>query len=266
NSVSRSVVLSSQNANTSFADFASGLQSDINAALAADGYSVTASYANGSLSVQLDQAGGSTIALAGAVISDAFGQSVSATGVDASVRDLTSMDDVVAEINSDLSAAGAGATAAFDATSGKLTFTATSGDAGVASTIALSGNDLADLQFGATLSATGAAGNATNASIADIDVSTEAGATAALASIDNAITYVSSERSKLGAIQNRLDHTVSNLTNVVTNTEASRSRIMDADYGQESAALAKAQIIQQAATAMLAQANQSSQSVLSLLQ
>ena len=59
---------------------------------------------------------------------------------------------------------------------------------------------------------------------------------------------------------------MSNLTNIATNTEASRSRIMDADYGAESANLAKAQIIQQAATAMLAQANQSAQSVLSLLQ
>jgi flagellin len=83
---------------------------------------------------------------------------------------------------------------------------------------------------------------------------------------DNAIEYVSSQRASLGAIQNRVDHTVNNLTNISTNTEASRSRIMDADYGAESANLAKSQIIQQAATAMLAQANQSAQSVLSLLQ
>uniref|UniRef100_UPI0038BB8860 flagellin n=1 Tax=Limnohabitans sp. TaxID=1907725 RepID=UPI0038BB8860 len=63
----------------------------------------------------------------------------------------------------------------------------------------------------------------------------------------------------------RLNATVNNLSNVVTNTEASRSRIMDTDYSKETTALAKSQIIQQAATAMLAQANQSPQMVLSLL-
>jgi flagellin len=63
-----------------------------------------------------------------------------------------------------------------------------------------------------------------------------------------------------------LEYTVSNMTNISTNTSASRSRIEDTDYGVETANLAKAQIIQQAATAMLAQANQSAQSVLSLLQ
>jgi flagellin len=83
---------------------------------------------------------------------------------------------------------------------------------------------------------------------------------------DNAIEYVSSQRASQGAIQNRVDHTVNNLTNISTNTSAAQSRIMDADYGAESANLAKSQIVQQAATAMLAQANQSSQSVLSLLQ
>ncbi|HAU67513.1 MAG TPA: hypothetical protein DCW52_03865, partial [Gammaproteobacteria bacterium] len=84
--------------------------------------------------------------------------------------------------------------------------------------------------------------------------------------IDDALTYVNAERSKLGAIENRLGHTIDNLSNVITNTEASRSRIMDTDYGVETAELARSQIIQQAATAMLAQANQSTQSVLSLLQ
>jgi flagellin len=266
-SVSRAVVLSSQNANQSFADFAQTLQDDINTALLADGHSVTVGYANGAFSVKLDQAGASTISLTGAVISNVFGQStVSGTGVDASTRDLTSMDDVIAAINDDLNASNAGATASFDHSTGTMTFSVSSGNTGSGSTISLSGNDLSSLQFGTSLSATGAAGNATHASISEIDVSTESGAQAALASIDNALNYVSIERSKLGAIQNRLDHTVSNLTNAVVNTEASRSRIMDADYGAESANLAKAQIIQQAATAMLAQANQSAQSVLSLLQ
>ncbi len=109
-------------------------------------------------------------------------------------------------------------------------------------------------------------GVATGTKLSAVKVDTVANANAAILSIDNSIEYVNSQRATLGAIQNRLDHTVSNLTNIATNTEASRSRIMDADYGAESANLAKAQIIQQAATAMLAQANQSAQSVLSLLQ
>ena len=87
----------------------------------------------------------------------------------------------------------------------------------------------------------------------------------AIKSIDNALEQVSMSRADLGAMQNRLIATVNNLTNVVTNTEASKSRIMDTDYSKETTQLAKSQIIQQAATAMLAQANQAPQMVLSLL-
>ncbi|MEK9688651.1 MAG: flagellin, partial [Burkholderiaceae bacterium] len=108
--------------------------------------------------------------------------------------------------------------------------------------------------------------SASGKSVADIDIATSSSSDEALGVIDNALQQVSDERAKLGALQNRLDHTVSNLTNIVTNTQASRSRIMDTDYAAETSNLAKAQIIQQAATAMLAQANQSAQSVLSLLQ
>ena len=102
-------------------------------------------------------------------------------------------------------------------------------------------------------------------SVKQISVITQAGANKALAVIDSALTYVNSERAKLGAIENRLTHTVDNLTNIVTNTSASKSRIMDTDYAAETTELARAQIIQHAATAMLAQANQQPQSVLALL-
>jgi len=98
-----------------------------------------------------------------------------------------------------------------------------------------------------------------------LSIATEAGGTEALAIIDNALQQVNDERSKLGALQNRLEFTVNNLTNIVTNTAASKSRIMDTDYATETTTLARSQIITQAATAMLAQANQSSQSVLALL-
>ena len=105
-----------------------------------------------------------------------------------------------------------------------------------------------------------------NGSIADISVLTEASANAAVDAIDRAFEKINLERSNLGAISNRLDHTVSNLTNIVLNTEDARSRILDTDFAAESTNLAKAQILQQASMAMLAQANASKQSVLSLLQ
>ena len=91
-------------------------------------------------------------------------------------------------------------------------------------------------------------------------------ATSALATIDNAIEAVSSLRSDLGAVQNRLDHTINNLSSVSNNTEGARSRIMDTDFATETANLTKQQILSQAATSMLAQANQSKQGILALLQ
>ena len=96
-------------------------------------------------------------------------------------------------------------------------------------------------------------------------VSTQAGAQGAITLIDTAIDLVTTERGKLGASMNRFDHTINNLRNSQENSEASRSRIMDADFAKESAALSRQQVLQQASTAMLAQANQAPQSVLSLL-
>jgi len=108
-------------------------------------------------------------------------------------------------------------------------------------------------------------GNSGGSSMSGLNVLSAASAADAMKAIDNAIEQVSQSRAQLGAYQNRLNATVNNLSNVVTNTEASKSRIMDTDYSKETTALAKSQIISQAATAMLAQANQSAQTVLSLL-
>ena len=91
-------------------------------------------------------------------------------------------------------------------------------------------------------------------------------ASAALSSIDTALTAISNQRATFGAVSNQLIHAVDNLTNVVTNSEASRSHMMDTDYAASTSELARTQIIQQASTAMLAQANQLPQSVLQLLQ
>ena len=91
-------------------------------------------------------------------------------------------------------------------------------------------------------------------------------ASGAIGSLDLAISAVSSQRASFGAVQNRLVHAVDNLSNVVINAEVTRSRIMDTDYAEATSELARTQIIQQAGTAMLAQANQLPATVLQLLQ
>jgi flagellin len=102
--------------------------------------------------------------------------------------------------------------------------------------------------------------------VSNIDISTVAGATDAITTVDGALDQVDSIRGGLGAIQNRFETTISNLQSVSENLEAARSRILDADFAAETAAMTKAQIMQQAGTAMLAQANMLPQTVLSLLQ
>ena len=98
-----------------------------------------------------------------------------------------------------------------------------------------------------------------------IDVSTQATADAAITTINNALESVSAERSRLGAMQNRLEHTIANLDTSAENLQASESRIRDVDMAKEMMEFTKNSILQQAATAMLAQANQQPQSVLQLL-
>jgi len=98
-----------------------------------------------------------------------------------------------------------------------------------------------------------------------LSVSTVAGASAALASIDSAIKAVDGARADLGAIQNRFQSTIRNLSNIVENVSAARSRIKDTDFAKETAELTRAQILQQASTTILAQANTRPQSALSLL-
>jgi len=128
--------------------------------------------------------------------------------------------------------------------------------------------------FGVTQSGTELAANdnyfttgaASLSTVSNVDLRTQAKASDAIAVLDGAIEKISSMRSDLGAIENRLSHTVSNLMNVAENTSDAKSRINDADYSKESANLARAQVLQQAGTAMLAQANARSQLVLQLLQ
>jgi flagellin len=105
---------------------------------------------------------------------------------------------------------------------------------------------------------------AATATSSDLDTATEA--QAAITALDTALQTVQTQRATLGSLSNRLDNTVSNLTNISANLTAGKGRIEDADFAAETTNLARTQILQQASTAMLAQANASKQNVLSLLQ
>ncbi|MDC9501800.1 MULTISPECIES: flagellin [unclassified Pseudoalteromonas] len=101
--------------------------------------------------------------------------------------------------------------------------------------------------------------------VADVDITDQKGSQDALDIIDNAIANIDAQRAGLGAVQNRFDHTISNLSNISENVSASRSRIQDTDFATETAEMTKNQILQQAGTSILSQANQLPQTALSLL-
>lgn len=102
--------------------------------------------------------------------------------------------------------------------------------------------------------------------IGGLSISSLAGASRALSSIDSAINVIDAKRADLGAIQNRFQSTIRNLSNIVENISAARSRIKDTDFAKETADLTRSQILQQASTTILSQANQRPQAALSLLQ
>jgi flagellin len=180
-----------------------------------------------------------------------------ATGVTASVGAgnavmLTAQDG--RQINVSATVANAGVTAAITRGTVSLSSSSTQG-------IVVAGT--APTNAGLTAATT--ASTLTGTAISTVDISSIAGANAALAAIDAALTTINGERAKLGAIQNRFSSTIENLQTGSENLSASRSRIQDADFAAETAALARAQVLQQAGTAMVAQANQLPQQVLQLL-
>ena len=129
------------------------------------------------------------------------------------------------------------------------------------------GTIVADGEFVGNADGDAASTNSSSLSaVSAINIGTVSGSKSAISVIDGAIEKINAARADLGAISNRLDNTISNLTNISTNVESSRGRIQDADFAAESTSLAKAQILQQASMAMLAQANASKQGVLQLLQ
>ena len=136
-----------------------------------------------------------------------------------------------------------------------INYQSPSGNAATAVTVAVAGGFTTGSQ---SIASTGTA-------ISAIDISTVTGANTALTAIDAALTQINSSRAALGAIQNRFSSTIDNLQTNSENLSASRSRIIDADFAAETANLSRAQILQQAGTAMVAQANQLPQGVLALL-
>lgn len=192
---------------------------------------------------------------------------------------LTNFSDTGTATNLDVSVGNFDGTSFSSATSvtSAATATATKNDAVVSGVVRMESTQafsISDEESGGTntTAATGYLGNTNDSAsssatnVSGIDVSTEAGARSAISVLDGALEAVNETRSELGATSNRLEYTINNLSSMVTNAGASKSRIEDADFAVETSNLTKAQILSQAATAMLAQANASKQSVLSLLQ
>ena len=144
------------------------------------------------------------------------------------------------------------------------------GLSGVTFQIGVDGGQTMAVEFGNFGNASGEIMGSLNGTAVGLNGTTASAGIALAASVititDIAIAAVSAQRATFGATSNRLTHAVDNLTNVKTNAEASRSQVLDTDYAAATAELARTQIIQQAGTAMLAQANQMPQSVLALLQ
>ncbi|EGK73167.1 MAG: flagellin [Methyloversatilis sp.] len=172
------------------------------------------------------------------------------------------------KVNVSAAASKAGADIATDLDAGTIITTAATG-----AEIQVGADDAADNRLTLTFGDTRIGATSSDARMVALntDLTAFAGATTAansqklLTSVENALTYVSEQRAGLGAQQNRLDYTVANLQTQAENITASKSRITDADFAAETANLTRAQILQQAGTAMLAQANSLPQNVLSLL-
>jgi len=186
-------------------------------------------------------------AIGGGTLDGTNSLSINGTAITGTVTDAASL---VALINAQSGTTGV--TAAVDGANVALT-----SNADIVIAAAGTGGTISGLSAGTTAAAPTAVDGLSIASSTD--------ATTALGTVDNALKAVSTVRATLGASQSRLESAVNNLTSNVANLSDARSRIQDADYSAETTALAKAQILSQASTAMLAQANQSQQNVLSLL-
>ena len=195
-------------------------------------------------------------------------------GIDDDDSSVISKDVAETKITAELTAANNigtvdhAATVAKTAANGKTTYTITKGYATVADTLSFNLHVGADADMTNKITVDIDTMNSANLGIKGLNVTDATGtaATYAVDAISDAIAKVSSQRSALGAVQNRLEHTIDNLDNVVENTTAAESRIRDTDMAEEMVNYSKNNILAQAGQSMLAQANQSTQGVLSLLQ
>ncbi len=193
------------------------------------------------------------------VMTDAKGDDIKISGYDTGVDDTTM---TVTALEVDGTAASTTAVTLTDTTSAVT-------DATVTGQVTLQSSR--DFSVGASDTTAGtsfletATQSADLSSVSEVDLSTADGAAKAITVIDTALQAISASRSELGAISNRLESTISNLSNISTSVSAAKAQIMDADYATESTNLARSQIISQAATAMLAQANSNQKNVLSLV-
>ena len=246
-----------------------GLLADIQTAVGADVTVGTDGSGNVTFTaVTAGAAGTAAVAMAGA---DASGSATTA-GADAVAASTTSLTLAATEFTLavgsatavDLAGTYATAQDLADAINSKVNGAYASIDS--SNHLVLSGaDDLTIAGAEATTLGLTAGAVAASGSLSTVDVLDVAGANDAIQRIDSALTSVSSLRSTLGAIQNRFDSTINSLQAVSENLAASRSRIQDTDFASETAALTRAQILQQAGTAMVAQANTVPQNVLSLL-
>jgi flagellin len=225
--------------------------SDVGTADASVGSSVT------TLAPALDQTVASKFE-AGETIS--FSLDVAGTAIE--VTDASNLQDVVAQINGETKNTGVSGflTAAGD----EIVFASAKGENFTASITTDIDNDATTVEVNQSIDSSTDV-NA-NVSLNSLNISTREGSDQALVAIDFAIDQVNQFRSDLGAVQNRFESTIANLSTSVENLSAANSRIVDADFASETAALAKSQVLQQAGISVLAQANARPQQVLSLLQ
>ena len=211
------------------------------------------------------------------MIQTADGALVEITSILQRMREITVQASSATNSTADISALNTEFIGLRDEVASIVTYTTWNGRTLLDGTVDGAGDDTVSFQIGSnaaqtiavdfgTFAMTAATGNDFGANFqTDLTISSNADSNTAMGYIDTAITAVTTRQATLGAAISRLEHAIDNLSNNAVNMEASRSRILDANYAKESTELARTQIIQQAGTAMLAQANQKSQSVLQLL-
>ena len=182
-----------------------------------------------------------------------------AQSIEVDLSNVTDADGLASALSASLN--GLGVTAVKDAAGTGVEF---GGNLASGSTLVGAYTDGSGAAETVTAAITGTAGGYSE-NVSDIDISSSVGSSNALAIIDNALGEINESRADLGALQNRFGHTISNLANIQENVSASRSRIQDTDFATETANMTKNQILQQAGTSILSQANQLPQAALSLL-